>query len=90
MAENQGNFISKFAPKSHFFTDPAAISQTAEHAFGPVSENPVQTYQRKRNNEPQRDEFCKHGRYAGSNGKQGDHYTPSQSGALSKYDLQIG
>jgi len=37
MAENTGNFISKFAPKSHFFTDPAAISQSAGQAFGPVS-----------------------------------------------------
>ncbi|WDF81192.1 hypothetical protein PQ469_14365 [Mucilaginibacter sp. KACC 22773] len=39
MADQQNNFISKFVPKSHFFTDPATISQTAEQAFGPASES---------------------------------------------------
>jgi hypothetical protein len=34
MADQQSNFISKFVPKSHFFTDPATISQTVDQAFG--------------------------------------------------------
>jgi len=39
MADNSGNFVSKFVPQSYFFTDPAAITQTADQAFGPVSED---------------------------------------------------
>jgi len=31
--------MTPFVPKSHFFTDPATISQSAAQAFGPVSEN---------------------------------------------------
>ncbi|WP_412468365.1 hypothetical protein [Pedobacter sp. KLB.chiD] len=30
--------MTPFVPKSHFFTDPATINQTAAQAFGPVSE----------------------------------------------------
>lgn len=33
------NNTSRFTPVSHFFTDPAAITQTADQAFGPVSED---------------------------------------------------
>src|SRR5690349_2215162 len=31
--------FNDFAPRSYFFTDPAAITQTEDQAFGPVSEN---------------------------------------------------
>lgn len=31
--------MTPFVPKSHFFTDPASITQSAGQAFGPVSEN---------------------------------------------------
>jgi len=37
MADQQGNFLSKFVPKSHFFTDPDTITQTETQAFGPAS-----------------------------------------------------
>lgn len=37
MADQQGNFLSKFVPRSHFFTDPDTITQTETQAFGPAS-----------------------------------------------------
>ncbi|MFB0494487.1 hypothetical protein ABID99_000724 [Mucilaginibacter sp. OAE612] len=37
MAANPSNFVSPFAPQSHFFTDPALITQSEAQAFGPAS-----------------------------------------------------
>jgi len=37
MAGSSSNYISRFAPQSHFFTDPAAITQSAAQAFGPIA-----------------------------------------------------
>ncbi|MDN3548775.1 hypothetical protein [Mucilaginibacter aquaedulcis] len=39
MAASSSNFISLFAPQSHFFTDPAVVTQSAVQAFGPASPN---------------------------------------------------
>lgn len=33
------NYIAKFTPNSHFFTDPNALSQVAGQAFGPAGED---------------------------------------------------
>jgi hypothetical protein len=37
MPDNSSDYMSKFAPKSHFFTDPLLITQSLAQAFGPVS-----------------------------------------------------
>ncbi|MDN5288986.1 MAG: hypothetical protein JWR38_5260 [Mucilaginibacter sp.] len=37
MAGSSSNYIPQFAPQSHFFTNPVAITQSPEQAFGPVS-----------------------------------------------------
>jgi hypothetical protein len=39
MTDNTGNFISKFAPQSCFFTTSGIFTQSAAQAFGPVDEN---------------------------------------------------
>lgn len=37
MPDSTTNYTSKYVPKSHFFTDPGAITQSSAQAFGPVS-----------------------------------------------------
>jgi len=37
MATKTDNYISKFAPQSHFFTAPSSIVQVESQAFGPIS-----------------------------------------------------
>lgn len=39
MPNSPDTFISKFEPISHFFTNPALITQASNQAYGPVSEN---------------------------------------------------